>query len=260
MENEKTQRIAKIIARSGLCSRREAERYILAGRVKLNHKIVDTPATLCSANDVISVDNKPIKQSQETLLWLYNKPAGCLTTHRDPQGRTTIFDKIGQDLPAKHIVTVGRLDMNSEGLLLLTNNGELARELELPSTAWKRVYRVRVFGKLDPLKLKRLQKGITYQNVKYGPVEVEIEKQAAHNSWIKMTLTEGKNREVRKLCEAIDLTVNRLIRVSYGPFHLGKLAKNRLILASNKILKDNLGRKINAHRNRKPAQKASSRS
>lgn len=225
--DSKGERIAKFMARAGVCSRREAERMIADGRVKVNGKKLDSPACLVSAADKVVVDGKPVGAAQDTRLFLYNKPAGLITSNRDPQGRPTIFENLPEGLP--RVVTVGRLDMNTEGLLLLTNDGALSRYLELPSTGWKRRYRVRAHGRVDTNKLAALKKGLTYEGVRYKPIVAELESKedakSGANNWLTVTLTEGKNREVRRVMEAVGLDVNRLIRTSYGPFNLGKLPR-----------------------------------
>jgi len=215
------ERIAKRLARAGLCSRREAERWIAEGRVKVDGKLLDTPAVLVTAESRIEVDGKPVSAPERTRLWRYHKPRGLVTTHRDPQGRPTIFAAMPKGLP--RVISIGRLDLNSEGLLLLTNDGGLARHLELPSTGWVRRYRVRAHGRVDPAKLAALANGITIAGIVYGAVEAELERQQGANAWLTFALAEGKNREVRRICEHLMLTVNRLIRVSYGPFELGTL-------------------------------------
>ena len=218
------QRIAKQISRSGYCSRRKAEALITEKKVTLNGELVLTPATLVSDEDDITIHGKLLSKAEKTKLWCYHKPSGLITSHSDPEGRPTIFGQL-KSFGKKHIIAIGRLDLNTEGLLLLTNDGGLARYLELPSTKWKRVYRVRVFGKLDHAKLDSLAKGLTHKGVNYGRIDCEIEKEGTHNSWLKMSIYEGKNREIKNICEALDLKVNRLIRISYGPIQLGLLPK-----------------------------------
>lgn len=233
---KKKERIAKIIAGAGLCSRRTAEEWILNGRVKVNGVVLETPAFTVSSDDEILVDGKPVGEKQERRLWCYHKPVGLVTTHKDPQGRKTVFDSLPKYLP--RVISVGRLDLNSEGLLLLTTDGELARELEHPSKGWKRRYRVRIHGVLTPEIQKRLIKGVTIQGVKYAPCEAISEQVKGSNSWISITLTEGKNREIRKLMAFFGLDVTRLIRISYGPFQLGNLAKGDVREVSKKAMKE----------------------
>jgi 23S rRNA pseudouridine2605 synthase len=219
------ERIAKVLARAGVASRREVERLIEAGRVALNGETLRSPAVKVSATDRVTLDGKPVAAAEPTRLFRYHKPPGLVTTHRDPQGRPTVFEALPPGLP--RLISVGRLDLNSEGLLLLTNDGELARTLELPGTGLKRRYRARARGRIDPGRLGRLASGITVDGVHYGPIEAEAEpgRDGAANQWISLSLAEGKNREVRKVLEALGLTVNRLIRVAYGPYELGALEK-----------------------------------
>lgn len=231
---EKKERIAKVMAAAGLCSRREAERWIESGRVIVNGDVLTTPAKTVDGNDRILVDGKPLAGKQERRLWCYHKPAGVMTTHRDPQGRPTVFDKLPPQLP--RVISVGRLDFNSEGLLLLTTDGGLARELELPARGWKRRYRVRVHGKVTPEIVGRLQKGVKIEGVSYAPCQIEIERQQGTNTWVIMTLTEGKNREIRRMMSFFGLEVTRLIRVSYGPFQLGNLAVGAVREVPGRIL------------------------
>lgn len=240
-ENHKGERIAKRIARAGLCSRRDAERWIDEGRVVVNGRTLDTPAFLVTEKDQIIVDGKAIAQNQDTRLWLYHKPAGLVTTHKDERGRDTVFDKLPADLP--RVVSVGRLDLNTEGLLLLTNDGALSRYLELPSTGWSRKYRVRVKGKVNPKRLEALEKGITVDGINYGSIKVQLgQAKEGANSWLSLSLKEGKNREIRRVMEAIHLQVNRLIRVSYGPFELGKLERGDVKEIEEKIMKAQLAK------------------
>jgi 23S rRNA pseudouridine2605 synthase len=221
-DKHKGERIAKVMARHGLCSRREAERWIAHGRVKVNGNTLDGPACLVTPEDTIEVDGTLLQGAQATRLWLYHKPAGLVTTHKDEQGRKTVFESLPGDLP--RVISIGRLDLNTEGLLLLTNDGELARYMELPSTGWLRKYRVRIRGRADPQKLESLTNGITIDGVHYQPVEARVNReQKGANSWVDITLQEGKNREIRRIMEALNLQVNRLIRISYGPFQLGDL-------------------------------------
>lgn len=220
------ERLAKRIASAGICSRRDAEKMIAEGRVTVNRKQILTPAFNVSASDTIRVDGKPVLEREETRLWLYHKPAGLVTTHRDEKGRETVFDHLPEGMP--RVISVGRLDLNSEGLLLLTNDGELARKLELPATGWIRRYRVRAFGDVTDAMLSQLGKGVTIDGVRYAGAEAAIDSKAGDNVWLTVSLKEGKNREIRKLFEHFGCKVNRLIRVGYGPFLLGKLSRGEV--------------------------------
>ncbi len=233
------ERIAKIIARSGICSRRDAEKLILEGKVTVDGKLIDSPALNVGEENVITVNGKVIGAKETTRLWRYHKPKGLITSHKDPKGRPTVFDSLPKYLP--RVISVGRLDFNTEGLLLLTNDGELSRKMELPANAWTRRYRVRVHGKIDEKKLSSLKKGITIEGIRYGEIIATIEKIQGTNAWLNVAITEGKNREVRKVMKALELEVTRLIRVSYGPFHLGNLASGEVSEVSTKVLKDQLG-------------------
>jgi 23S rRNA pseudouridine2605 synthase len=232
-------RIAKVMARAGLCSRREAEAWIAEGRVKVNGQKITSPALNVTERDDIRVDGKPLPDKEKIRLWRYHKPRGLLTTSRDPQGRPTVFEKLPKELP--RVVSVGRLDLNSEGLLLLTNDGELARRLELPATGWVRRYRVRVNGQVEVAHLNELRKGITVEGIRYGSVQASLDRQQGDNAWLTMALTEGKNREIRKLCGHFGWAVSRLIRISYGPFQLGSLETGLVEEVKGKVLKDQLG-------------------
>lgn len=234
------ERIAKFLARAGVCSRRDAERLIAEGRVKLNGKVLDTPAVKVTGADKISVDGRPIGAADATRLWRYHKPSGLVTTHRDPAGRPTVFENLPPDLP--RVVSVGRLDLTSEGLLLLTNDGELARRLELPANGWIRCYRARAFGRVAQEELDTLKNGITVDGVRYGPIEAKLERGQGANSWITVSITEGKNREVRRVLDALGLKVNRLIRIAYGPFQLGVLQPNAVEEIPRKVLREQLGK------------------
>ena len=216
------ERIAKVIARAGVCSRRDAEKLIAEGRVALDGETVTAPGTRVGENQVVSVDGKPLREPERTRLWRYHKPQGLVTTHRDPQGRPTVFQALPPNLP--RVVSVGRLDINSEGLLLLTNDGAFARNLELPAAGWTRTYRVRLFGKISQAELETLAQGVTIAGVKYGPVIADLERSKGMYSWARVELKEGKNREVKRLMEHLGLKVARLIRIRFGPFHLGHLA------------------------------------
>ncbi len=235
-EKSKGERIAKVMARAGLCSRRQAEQWIAEARVEVNGEILMTPACVVTDDDEIVVDGRKLPGKEKTRLFLYHKPAGLVTTNKDEQGRDTVFDKLPKELP--RLMTVGRLDINTEGLLLLTNDGELARYLELPATGWKRTYRARVYGRVTQNKLDKLKEGIRYDGIRYDSIEAKLETQQGGNAWIEITLKEGKNREVRNVMEAIDLKVNRLIRVSYGSFHLGTLPKGSVMEVKTVRLKE----------------------
>lgn len=234
------ERIAKRLARAGVCSRRDAERLIAEGRVAVDGKVLTSPALRVRADALIAIDGKPIATAEPPRLWRYHKPAGLLTTHRDPQGRPTIFQALPRDLP--RVVSVGRLDLNSEGLLLLTNDGMLARRLELPATGWTRRYRVRVFGTVRPGDLERLAKGVTIDGIRYGPVEAKLDRVQGRNAWLTVSLREGKNREVRRLMEHLGLKANRLIRMAFGPFQLGNLAAGAVEEVPRRVLREQLGR------------------
>ena len=237
---EKTgDRIAKVIARAGVCSRRDAEKLIEAGRVAVNGGTITSPALNVSDDVIVTVDGKPIPTLSPTKLWRYHKPAGLVTSHRDPEGRPTVFASLPPHLP--RVVSVGRLDINSEGLLLLTNDGELARRLELPAQGWLRRYRVRVHGDVTQKDLDRLANGTTIDGVRYGPVTAELERTKGHNSWATVSLKEGKNREVKRLMEHLGLKVARLIRVSFGPFHLGHLPEGAVDEIAGKVWREQLG-------------------
>lgn len=234
MDAEK-ERIAKIIARAGICSRRDAERLIAEGRVKVNGQVLETPAFLATVYDDIRVDDQSIPRPEGTRLFLYYKAAGLVTTAHDPQGRDTVFDHLPPDMP--RVISVGRLDLNTEGLLLLTNDGELSRYLELPSTGWVRTYRVRAYGSPTEDDLRALSEGISYEGVNYGPINVSVDRGRGDNTWMTMKLTEGKNREIRNVTRAIGMQVNRLIRVSYGPFELGDMHEGEVVEIKTAVLK-----------------------
>lgn len=220
------ERIAKTMARAGVCSRREAEKIIEEGRVKVNGKVITSPALNVTNNDRIMVDDKPLAQKDITRLWMYHKASGLVTTHSDPDGRPTVFQSLPEDLG--RVISVGRLDLNSEGLLLLTNDGELARLLELPRSGIERIYRARAFGEVTQEKLNQLQDGIEVDGVQYGSIDAILERDATKNAWIRVVLREGKNREIRKVLGALGLQVNRLIRVKYGDFELGSLERGEI--------------------------------
>jgi 23S rRNA pseudouridine2605 synthase len=235
-------RIAKALARAGLCSRRVAERWIAEGRVSVNGKVLASPARDVSATDRIEVDGQPLPAPEPPRLWRYHKPKGLVTTHADPQGRKTVFDTLPEHLP--RVVSVGRLDVNTEGLLLLTNDGALARHLELPATGWMRRYRVRAHGSIAQEALDRLKGGIEVGGVRYGPIEATLDKVQGSNVWLNIGLREGKNREVRTILDHLGLTVNRLIRISFGPFQLRELAPGEVEAVKRRVLIDQLGQRV----------------
>ena len=236
------QRIAKVMARAGLCSRRDAEAWILEGRVSVNGAILESPAFNVTADDDIRVDGKQLQEAERTRLFLFHKPRGLVTTARDPEGRPTIFDGLPEELP--RVVAVGRLDINTEGLLLLTNDGGLARVLELPATAWLRRYRVRAHGAIDQAQLDALREGVTIDGIHYAGIEARLEREQGSNVWLMMGLREGKNREIKRVLEHLGLSVNRLIRVSFGPFELGDLEEGQVEEVRTRVLRDQLGAKL----------------
>jgi 23S rRNA pseudouridine2605 synthase len=240
-EGGEGERVAKMLARSGVASRREVERLIEAGKVALNGTVLTTPAVKVRPGDILTVDGKMIDEPEPTRIFRYHKPTGLLTSHNDPKNRPTVFQALPRDLP--RVISVGRLDLNSEGLLLLTNDGELSRALEMPQNAWVRRYRARAFGDTTQAKLDRLKDGITVEGVRYGPIEARLDKAqdkagGGKNVWITLTLSEGKNREVRKVLEAIGLKVNRLIRLSYGPFALGTLLPGQVEEVGPRVIRE----------------------
>lgn len=232
-------RIAKVIARAGLASRREAEQLILQGRVSVNGKVINSPALNVMTSDKVVVNGKIVGAPDEARIWLYHKPVGLVTTTKDEQGRPTIFDKLPEDLP--RVMSVGRLDLNSEGLLLLTNDGGVKRKLELPSTGWLRKYRVRVKGQPKDETLEPLRKGLVIDGERFQPMIVTLDRQQGANAWLTVGLREGKNREIRRAMADLGLTVNRLIRVSYGPFQLGQLKAGAVEELRRKVVRDQLG-------------------
>ena len=238
------ERIAKVIARAGLASRREAEAWIAAGRVAVNGKPVASPALNVEARDRIEVDGQPLPMRERTRLFLYHKQRGLLTTHADPGGRPTIFSVLPKDLP--RLISVGRLDLNTEGLLLLTNDGGLARALELPATGWLRRYRVRAHGSVAQAQLDALRRGITIDGVRYGEIEATVDRPQGSNAWPTFEIREGKNREVKNVLGHLGLAVNRLIRVSFGPFRLGDLPEGAIEEVKTRTLRDQLGDRIAA--------------
>ncbi len=241
-DENKPERIAKRMARAGLCSRRDAEQWIADGRVAVNGKVLQTPAFTVSERDRIEVDGNLLQTRERTRLWLFHKPAGLVTTNKDPEGRRTVFSALPASLP--RVMSVGRLDINTEGLLLLTNDGGLARALELPTTGWLRRYRVRAHGKVTQEQLDALRDGIAVEGVLYGSIEAAIERVQGSNVWLAIGLREGKNREIKKVLSALDLTVNRLIRVSYGPFQLADLPEGTVREIRGRTLRDQLGEKL----------------
>ena len=232
-------RIAKVMARAGLCSRRDAESWIAAGRVAVNGAVIDSPALNVKAEDVITVDGMPLPDREPTRLFMFHKPRGLVTTSRDPEGRPTIFENLPEGLP--RVVSVGRLDINTEGLMLLTNDGGLARVLELPATGWLRRYRVRANGEIDQARLDTLKTGITIDGVDYAGIEATLDRIQGSNAWLTMGLREGKNREIKRVLETLGLAVTRLIRISFGPFQLGDLAEGAVESVPARVLRDQLG-------------------
>ena len=235
-------RIAKAMARAGLCSRREAERWIDEGRVNVNGRILTTPAFEVGPKDKVLVDGKPLPTAEPPRLWRYYKPRGLVTTHADPQGRPTVFESLPEDMP--RVISVGRLDFNSEGLLLLTNDGALARHMELPSTGWLRRYRVRAHGRVGQDQLDALKDGVEIEGVRYGPIEASVDTVQGANTWLTVALREGKNREVRRILAHLGVEVNRLIRISYGPFQLLDLKPGEVEVIKRRVLADQLGARL----------------
>ncbi len=252
-QTHKGERIAKVLARAGIASRREAERMIEAGRVRVNGRVIDSPALNVTPEDKLEADGKPVGPPEPVRLWLYHKPAGLVTSARDEKGRDTVFDALPRDMP--RVMSIGRLDINSEGLLLLTNDGGVKRRLELPATGWLRKYRVRVNGRPSDETLAPLRKGITVEGVRYQPMEVKIDRQQGANAWLSVALREGKNREIRRAMEAVGLSVNRLIRVSYGPFRLGELKRGEVEEVKARVVRDQLGLAQRAEKSKVVARK-----
>lgn len=239
MTDETAERIAKRLSRAGVCSRREAERWIADGRISVDGEKISEPGTLVTAASDIRVDGKPVAAPQATRLWRYHKPAGLLCTNSDPEGRDTVFDRLPKHLP--RVMTVGRLDFDSEGLLLLTNDGGLARQLELPETGWLRRYRVRMFGTPGDKDIAALQRGLVVEGTKYGAIEAVVDSVKGSNAWLTVSLREGKNREIRRAFEHLGYPVSRLIRTAYGPFQLGKLDRGGVEEVPRRVLKDQIG-------------------
>jgi 23S rRNA pseudouridine2605 synthase len=238
-EKKEGQRLAKVMARAGLCSRRDAEAWVAEGRVSVNGEVVTSPALNVSDKDKVLVDGKPLPAPAAPRLFRFHKPAGAVVTEKDELGRQTVFDLLPKGLP--RLQAVGRLDINTEGLLLLTNDGELKRKLELPSTGWLRRYRVRAYGHIAQAKLDELKQGITIEGVNYGSIEASVESGTSANCWLTIGIREGKNREIRRVLEHLGLKVNRLIRLSYGPLFLGDLPKRGLSEVPRSVLRDQLG-------------------
>lgn len=236
---EQGDRIAKYLSRAGIASRRDAEKLVEAGRIAVNGKVLDTPAFKVTPEDRVTFDGKPVEPPEATRLWRYHKPSGLVTSARDEKGRATVFDKMPPEMP--RVLSVGRLDLNSEGLLLLTNDGALKRTLELPATGWTRRYRVRINGVPTEDKLKPLKEGMTVDRVNYQPMSVTLDKQQGANAWLTIGLREGKNREIRKALSTLGFSVNRLIRISYGPFQLGELVKGAVEEVRPRLIREQLG-------------------
>ena len=241
-EKKSGERIAKVVSRAGLASRRDAEEWIVQGRVTVNGRVINSPALDVTGNDVITVDGKPLPPRERTRLFLFHKPRGLMTTHADPEGRPTVFDNLPDGLP--RLISIGRLDFNTEGLLLLTNDGGLARALELPDTGWLRRYRVRAHGEVTQAQLDQLKKGVEIDGVKYGPIDAVLERDQGANVWLVFAIREGKNREVRNVMAHLGLEVNRLIRISYGPFQLGEVEEGKVEEVRTRVLREQLGEKV----------------
>lgn len=255
------ERIAKRIARAGRASRREAERLIGDGRVRVNGKVIDSPALNVTERDRIEVDGQLLAEADVARIWRYHKPAGLVTSARDEKGRATVFDRLPPEMP--RVMSIGRLDLNSEGLLLLTNDGELKRKLELPSTGWVRKYRVRAKGTPTEATIAPLLRGITIEGERFRPMSVTLDRQQGANAWLTVGLREGKNREIRRAFAEVGLDVNRLIRVSYGPFQLGDLPTGGVDEIKAKVLRDQLGLRSEGEavkKSTKPARRPVSRS
>ncbi len=235
----KGDRIAKVIARAGICSRRDAEKLILEGRVKVDGRVVASPALNVTPNNVVQVDEKPLTEPEGARMWRFHKPSGLVTTHKDEKGRDTVFAALPKHLG--RVVSVGRLDFNTEGLLLLTNDGEIARRMEIPSAGWTRIYRVRLFGKVTQADLDKLASGMTIDGVKYGPIVADLERSKGMHAWATVSLKEGKNREIKRVMERLGLKVSRLIRTAYGPFQLGQLQEGQVEEIPARLWREKLG-------------------
>jgi len=233
------ERIAKVLARAGIASRREAERLIEAGRIAVNGKTITSPALNVTPADRITFDGRPVEPADIPRLWLYHKPEGLVTTAKDEKGRRTVFDALPETLP--RVMSIGRLDIGSEGLLLLTNDGGIKRRLELPSTGWLRKYRVRIHGTPEDSAFAPLRRGLTVDGERFRPMDVVLDRQQGANAWVTVGIREGRNREIRRAMEAIGLPVNRLIRISYGPFRLGDLKPGEVSEVKGRVLRDQLG-------------------
>ena len=232
-------RIAKVIARTGICSRRDAEKLIAEGRVKVDGVVITSPALNVTTTNLVMVNDKLLAEPEGARMWRYHKPSGLVTTHKDEKGRPTVFASLPKNLG--RVVSVGRLDFNSEGLLLLTNDGEIARRMEVPSSGWTRIYRARLFGKINQAELDHLASGTTIAGVKYGPIVADIERSKGMYNWATVSLKEGKNREVKRVMESLGLRVARLIRTAYGPFQLGQLAEGQLEEIPARLWREKLG-------------------
>ncbi len=237
-DQDRGDRIAKWLSRAGVASRRDVERLLAEGRVKLNNTVVTHPATFVTKGDIVQFDGKVVDEPERTRLWRYHKPDGLVTTHRDPEGRPTVFDKLREQLP--RVISVGRLDLTSEGLLLLTNDGALARRLELPETGWIRRYRVRVHGIVDDKALASLANGATVEGVRYGAIDAELDSRKGENAWLTVSLKEGRNREIRRVMVHLGLSVTRLIRIAYGPFQLGTMPRGAIEEVPPRVLREQL--------------------
>ncbi len=237
-DRPKGDRIAKYLARAGVASRRDSERLLTEGKIRLNNVTVTHPATFVVDGDLVTVAGKLVEPPERTRLWRYHKPDGLVTTHRDPEGRPTVFDKLRHQLP--RVISVGRLDLTSEGLLLLTNDGALARTLELPATGWIRRYRVRVHGEVQPPALKALEQGVTIDGTSYAPIEAGLDAKKGENAWLTVSLREGRNREIRRVMAHLGLDVTRLIRIAYGPFQLGTLERGGIEEVATRVLREQL--------------------